>query len=457
MDEEQRVDVVILGTGSAGEYLAGELADAGRSVAVVERRLVGGECPYLACIPSKSLLLSAAAGLGWEEAVARRDDATDHLDDGEAARSLTGRGVRLLRGTGRFLAADLIGVSPLLDPIAPQGEAQTARLRAGQAVVVATGASPTLPPVPGLDQVPVWTSADALTSAELPGRLAILGGGAIGCELAQAYARFGAEVSLVEVAPRLLAAETEMIGATMAEVLAQDGVRVLTGAQVEQVSGTGGSGVRLHLAQGQDVRADRLLVAAGRRPNTAGLGLADAGVEPGDQGQLEVDARCRVTGGAGPVPVFAIGDVNGVAPYTHTANYQARIVAAELLGHGRDADYSGVPRGVYTAPPMLAVGLTPEQARGAGHQVRTAQFDVTGTARAYLDPDLSGPGRLEVVVDASTGRLLGAAALAPHADSWMGELALAVRAGLDVDLLTDHVRAFPTFSEAIFPPLRQLR
>jgi dihydrolipoamide dehydrogenase len=436
-------DVVVLGAGSGGELVAGELADAGWSVAAVEAGLVGGECPYLACIPSKALLLAGERGRPWAEAVRIRDDAAESRDDTGAAEGLVKRGVTLVRGRGRVTAPG----SVLVEGSRVDGGARTLRHR--RALVIGTGSRPTVLPIPGLDAVPTWTSDEALSAADLPDRLAILGGGAVGCELAQVYAAFGTRVTLYEAAPGLLPGESPWLGDTLAAALRSRGVDVRTGTEVED-------------ARRLDV--DRVLVATGRAPASDGLGLEAYGLrlEPGDP--VPIDARCRVLGAEG---VHAVGDVTGVAPYTHTANYQARIVLADLLGTGRNADYRGVPRAVYTDPAVLSVGLTPDQAREQGHQVRTVRVELTDTARAFLeratgrpgtapDDDTTPLGAVELVADAATGSLLGAAAIGPDADSWGGQLALAVRLGLDVAVLGDHVDAFPTWSEAIGDAARRL-
>ena len=443
MSEE--FDVVVLGVGSGGEVVAERAAQAGLRVAAVEARLVGGECPYLACVPSKAMLLAArrhrAAGgdhdLAWIDAVRRRDEAAEQRDDAGSASSLTEAGVVLVRGRGAVVAPGTVRV----------GDRE---LRWSRALVVGTGSAPTPPPVEGIDAVPTWTSDEALASPERPARLVVLGGGAVGCELAQVYASFGSAVTLVEPEGSLLGREPAWVGEALAAALTAAGADVRTGVAASRAEPVEG-GVRLHLSDGSSVEADRVLLAAGRAPRTAGLGLERLGVRVEDGAPLEVDGRCRVVvDGTGLDDVFAVGDVTGVAPYTHTASYQGRVVAAHLLGAGRDADYAGVPRAVYTDPPVFSVGRTTDTGGG----VLVASFDVSQTARAFLE-GASG-GRVELVCDAGTGVLLGATAVGVAADAWAGELALAVRAGLDVRLLADHVRAFPTWSEAIQPPAEDL-
>ena len=342
-EQEQTADVVVVGAGSGGQPVAEALAAEGVDVVVVEAFRVGGECPYVACIPSKALLLAAAAGVGWDEAVRRRDAAAEQRDDTSTAGSMVDAGVRLLRGTATVTGPGEVAV------VTPAGDRLT--LRWTRALVVGTGSAPVVPPVEGIEDVETWTSADALSTTERPDRLLVLGGGAVGCELGQAFARLGSEVTVVEVGPRLLAAEQPWVGELVAEALRHDGAVVRVDAEATRVERTAGGGVRLHLSRrrrrrGRPVARRGWSSAAGRRSRLWSV----LGVTP-DDGALRVDARCRVLGADGPLPdVFAVGDVTGVAPFTHTASYQAEIVADELLGRGRDADYRAVPRVVYTDP-----------------------------------------------------------------------------------------------------------
>jgi dihydrolipoamide dehydrogenase len=451
MGSQQQVDVVVLGVGSAGEVVAGELARAGRSVLAVESDLVGGECPYYACVPSKSLLLSAAAGLPWEEAVRRRDEHAEHRDDAGAAQGLQEQGVRLLRGRGEVLGRD----GDALQVAVGGGDAR--QVLTCHDLVVATGSDAVLPPVEGLDQVATWTSADALAAQELPARLVVLGGGPVGCELAQAFARLGrphgATVALVETADRLLATEAAFVGEAVAAALRADGVDVRVGvtAQRARVDDAAGGSV-LELDDGSSLVADRVLVATGRRPRTAGLGLERVGVELTDRGAVAVDDRWQAAPG-----VWAIGDVTGVAPYTHTANAAARAVAASLRGVEPEpstrVDVPAVPRGVYTDPAVLAVGPSPEQARTQGRELVSAAMDLAGTARGFLT---GKGGRVEIWADPVERVVVAAAAVGPDVDAWMHELVLAVHARVPLEVLAGTVHAFPTWSEALEPPLREL-
>ncbi|MFD0901123.1 dihydrolipoyl dehydrogenase family protein [Actinomadura sediminis] len=428
-------DAMVLGGGTAGERIAAGLARAGRDVALVEDRLVGGIAPYFACLPSKSLLLSARRGEPWELAVARRDALTGGRTDDRAAARMAEAGVTVLRGRGR---------------VAGPGRVEVGGSAYGCAeLVVCTGSEPVIPPVDGLADVPLWTSDDALSVPDLPRRLVVLGGGPVGCELAQAYASFGSQVAVVEASGRLLTAEAPFAGDVLADALRRTGVDLRLGADVARIERKE-SGLRLWLSDGGTLDADRVLVAAGRRPRTAGLGLETLGLSPGPG--VPVDATCRVRGAEGSV--WAAGDVTGIARTTHAARYQADVVLANLLGGRREADYRAVPRVVYTTPTVYAVGITPGQAAGLGIDVATAGYDLAATARAAVEADV--PGRVELYADRSRGLLIGAAAAGLHAEEWMSEIALAIRAGTPLSLLADVVHAFPTYGESVEAPLREL-
>ncbi len=426
---------MVVGSGSGGKMVAQQLAGAGRRVVLVERGYVGGFCPFLACVPAKSLLLSARAELSWVAARAVRDEAASHRDDSGAAAQLSGDGVEVVRGSATRVAPGVVEVD-----LHSGGH----RVVEAAHVVVGTGSASVRPPLPGLDGAATWTSEEALSAADLPDRLVVLGGGPVAVELAQAYRGLGSEVTLVQRGPHLLSREPSWVGGVLADALTADGVDVRTGDPAVEVVDGG-----LRLESGAVLGFDRLLLATGRAPVTGGFGFPDDWLT--EAGALRTDARCRVVGDDGPVEgLFAVGDVTGVSDYTHTANHQARTVVAELLGRGRDADYSAIPRAVYTDPTVFCVGAT----SGA----RSARFEVRQVERADL-VELSRrrevTGAVELFVD-DAGVLVGAACVGPDADSWGAELALAVRARLDVDLLWHHVRAFPTWSEAIFPALEEL-
>lgn len=479
-----RFDVVVLGAGSAGEYVASELARAGKAVALVEAARVGGECPFVACMPSKALLASAALrhmagrahllgatsaplqldepGAAWAAAVARRDEVAAHRDDTEAARSLVAAGVTLLRGWGRITGPGRLRVEYPGDGARAQdhrGQDHGVQDHGGQDhkwddLVVATGSTAVVPPIPGLSGVAHWTSDQALSSDHLPASLAVIGGGPVGCELAQIYARFGVSVTIVEVAERLLAAEEESISNLLATALAGDGIRLLLGTKVISAEADG-ERVLLTVVQADGVTPqppviiDQVLIATGRRATVDGFGLETLGIS--HDGPIDVDACCRVLG---QDRVWAAGDVTGIAPFTHTANYQARVCISNLTGGKAQADYRAIPRAAYTDPPVASVGMTAASARAKGIDVVVASADVGQTARASAEGD--SDGRLCLVADRRRGVLVGASAIGPNADEWICEALLAVRAEIPVVLLADVVHPFPTFSEAYEPPLREL-
>jgi pyruvate/2-oxoglutarate dehydrogenase complex dihydrolipoamide dehydrogenase (E3) component len=450
---------VVLGAGSAGEWVAGEIADRGGSAALIEPLRVGGECPYVACIPSKALLRSAhareqarhlaelggsAAPLALDAdraafgaAVRRRDDLSHHGDDSGAAAGIVARGVTLLRGTGR---------------ITGPGRVTAAGQEIGyRDLVVATGSKPSIPPIDGLASVPAWTSDQALTAPEYPASVLIIGAGAVGCELAQAYAGFGVLVTIIEPGDHVASDEDPAVARELEAVLRGNGVIVRTGAGVARVQPGPGGGVRAELDDGSVADADRLILAAGRQPATAGLGLDAIGVTPLKSGALSVDEHCRVTG---QEHVWAAGDVTGIAPYTHGANYQARVVTDNLLGGRARADYRAIPRVIYTEPPVAGVGLTERQAREAGLEVETATMDLSQLARVPTDG--SAAGLLVLVADRSRGVLVGASAVGPGADDWITEAVVAIRGEVPLAVLADVVHPFPTFAQAYEVPLREL-
>lgn len=446
---------VVLGAGSAAEPVFRTLRD--RPLAVVEAERVGGTCPYLACMPSKALLRSAslrsglrravelgaagravdpgAAGPAWARATRRRDAIAEGRDDAEAAAQLLATGATLVRGRGVIEGPGRLRVGD--------------RLLAWGALVIATGSTDVRPAIPGLDLVPTWSSDEALAADELPASLAILGGGPVGCELAQVYASFGSRVTLVEAESGLLPREEPLAGELVAEVLRADGAVVRLGTRVEAASLEAGR-ARLRCHDGTAIVVDRVLLGLGRRPRTDGIGLETLGLAPGGGG-LAIDDRCRVIG---PEHVYAAGDVTAVAPFTHTAAYQGRIVASALAGGSARADYRAIPRVVYTTPPVAAVGRTESQARAEGAEVVTAEAEVGATARAAADGDRLG--RVKLVADREEGILLGACAVGGGADAFIGELALAIRARVPVALLAELVHPFPSQPEVLEPALRSL-
>jgi dihydrolipoamide dehydrogenase len=451
-------NVVVLGGGTAGVHVATAVGRTGKSAALVEAGLIGGESPYLAGLPAQALLLSAARGQTWAAAVARRDLVTGGLDDSAAERELGSAGVTVFRGTGRVAGPGQLVVIPR-----DGGEAVSLGYTD---LVIATGSEPVAPPIEGLADISAWTTAEALSADDLPRRLIVLGGGPAGCELAQLYAAFGSKVTLVEAADRLLPAEPAFAGHVLAAALRRAGVEIYLGSPAAKAERTP-DGLTLALADGTRIDANRLLLATGRRPRLSNLGLEKIGVTalpgtaPPTPPVLPTTTTCQVADKDGePVAdghVWAAGDVTGVG-HTHAGQYQARMVAANLTracgtaeagtaeaADGlREADYSAIPRVVFTTPEVFGVGVNPAD----GAEVVTGRASLAGTARARASGD-SVAGYLELYADPRSGVLVGAAAVGPDAGSWMGEVTLAIRAKIPVEILADVVHAFPAYGEAL--------
>lgn len=447
---------MVLGGGSAGETAAARVAQGGCSVALVESRLVGGECPYWGCVPSKALLIAASrrrqamrahelgataspvdvgdAGRAWAAAVQLRDKRAENRDDSNTVKHLQSQGVEIVRGEGKIAAPGRVEV--------------VGRTLAYGQLLISVGADAVMPPIDGLADSDAWTSDDALTSDELPESMVILGGGAIGVELAQVYSAFGCRVTIVEAVDRVLALEEPEVSAVTAEVLAETGVEVRVGVGVERVSSANGA-TTLHLADGSSVSAARLLVATGRRPRLKGYGFEHLGIDT-DASALDVGLDGRVQGHR---KVFAAGDVTGRFPFTHTANYAGRVVAANVLGGDVLMNLDAVPRGVFIDPPVAGVGLATEQARKEGYETLRTTIDIGDTARAWLEDER---GVLVLVADASTGVLIGASAIGPRADEWIAQVTLAIRANVPLATLADTIQPFPAVSEALFPAYEDL-
>jgi pyruvate/2-oxoglutarate dehydrogenase complex dihydrolipoamide dehydrogenase (E3) component len=435
--------VVVLGAGATGEAFVAALRrlDSEAQITVVEHELVGGECSYWACIPSKTMLrplevlsrarlapgLSAggvdiAAVFQWRDEVAEKDDASQ-------ADWLAGLDAELVRGTGRIVQPGRLDVD--------------GRTLEYDELMLSTGSLPTVPPVEGLAEAGHWTSREGTSAEAVPASLVVVGGGAVGCELAQFYARAGARVTLVQNGDHLLPRMDPEAADVLADALRDDGVELRLGATASRVERSDG-GYRLEIEGEQPCEGEQLLVATGRRPNVEGFGFEALGIEIGKQG-IVVDERLRAAPG-----VWAAGDVTGVALFTHVGKYQGRIAAANVAGVDARADYRAIPAAVFTEPQVASVGDT------SGEGVVTSKWPIERVSRTATFQKPKRPGLLKLYADPKRGILVGATCVGPEAGEWLGQLTLAVRAHVPVSILRDTIQPFPSFSEAVYFAARDL-
>jgi pyruvate/2-oxoglutarate dehydrogenase complex dihydrolipoamide dehydrogenase (E3) component len=448
----EEVDVVVIGLGPGGEDAAGRLAEAGLSVVAVESRLVGGECPYYACVPTKMMV--RAAGLiadgtripgmagdsiirpDWAPVAARIcDEATDSWTDTVAADRLTGKGAQLVRGEGRITGPREVAVGD-----------QAFRARRG--ILLNTGTAPSAPPVDGLADVPFWTNREAVQATEVPESLLVLGGGAVGVEMAQVFSRFDSRVTIVEAADRLVPNEEPESSDLLQQVFEREGIGVRTGAKVTGASYANGE-FRLHLGE-ETLTADRLLVATGRRPNLKGIGLDAVGLDENAR-QIDVDGHMRAADG-----LWAIGDITGKGAFTHVSMYQASVAVRDILGEeGPQAAYRAVPRVTFTDPEIASVGLTEAQARDQNLPVRTGLAPIPASTRGWIQK-VGNDGFVKLVESAEWGVLVGATAVGPAGGEVLGALAVAVHTEAPTAALREMIYAYPTFHRTIETALAAL-
>jgi dihydrolipoamide dehydrogenase len=444
----ERFEAVVIGAGPAGEVAASRLNEQGLRTALIERELVGGECAYWACIPSKTLLRppevrsearrtagTSAPELRWAEVADYRDFMIRHLDDSAQIDGYERSGVRVFKGEAKLAGPGRVEVG---------GETlETER------VVIATGSDARIPPIPGLAEAGCWTNREATTLKDIPKSVVVLGGGPVGIELGQFMRRFGAGVSVVEAADRLLPREHARVGELIADALREDGIEVHLGVAASEVSGTDGQRT-LRLDNGEQVGGEELLVAIGRAPRVKGIGLESVGIEPKPQG-IAIDERCRAAEG-----VWAIGDVTGVMPFTHVGMYQARVACADIAGQPARADYSAIPRVVFADPEIAAVGLTEQQASDRSLDVAAATVQLADAIARPWTYEQDPRGEIGILADRQRRILIGAWAVSPLAGEWIHYAALAIKTHTPLDVLRDTVAQFPTYTEVYLKAIERL-
>lgn len=446
----EHFDAIVIGMGPGGEVAADQLLRAGKRVAVVERELIGGECGYWACIPSKALLrppeakgaVVRAAGvegaqLDWPATRDYRDYMIRHLDDSNQVKGYEKSGATVVKGVARVTGPGRVEVN---------GQTLSA-----EHIIVATGSDAVVPPIPGLDQVPVWTNREATTLTEIPDRVVMIGGSAVGVELGLFLRRYGAQVTILERSARLLSREDPRPGELTEQYLREEGIDVRTNCSAVRARKEGADTV-VELDSGEEVRCDVIVVGTGRTPRAQDLGLDSVGIELGDRGEVVVDDHCRAADG-----VWALGDVTGVMPFTHVAMYMGRVIADNIAGTERVARYDGIPRVVFTDPEVAAVGLTTQQADDQGFSHVSAEVDL---ARAIARPwtyENNPRGHLGVLADRDRRVLLGAWAVGPQASEWIHTAAFAVREQIPIERLLDQVAQFPTYNEGWLNGIQRLK
>jgi pyruvate/2-oxoglutarate dehydrogenase complex dihydrolipoamide dehydrogenase (E3) component len=446
-------DVICIGAGTVSEGVASELKGTGITFAVIERELVGGECPYWGCIPSKTLLRSAevlaeaerarqlaASRVEWDVDFPKIAERTHYIsrdeDDTKATEALVEQGATIVRGDGRLTGPHTVVVGDR-------------RLTARKGIVIGTGTSAAIPPIEGLDSVAYWTNREATLTRELPRSMVVLGSGPIGAELAQAFARFGCDVHVVEALDRLIPGEEPEAGAELAKVFASDSIAVHLSARAGAAQ-QAEDGISVHLETGETLTAERLLVAVGRRPKLSGLDLAAVGISTTDKGWIQVDHQTLV---AAP-GIWAGGDITGIGAFTHLSWYHGKVIGRQLRGQHAIADHRAIPRVTFTDPEIASVGMNEAAAREQLSDVRVVSADSGNGTRGYIN----GPpgGVIKLVADMQRKVLVGALVVGPRAGEMIAELTLAIRGDVPLTVLEDTLHAFPTFSrdlDGLFPQL----
>ncbi len=446
----ENFDVIVIGMGPGGEVAASQLLERGKRVAVIERELIGGECGYWACIPSKTLLRPPEAKVG----VARAEGVGGAELDWPATRDYRDYMIRNLYDSRQVTGYEKSGATVIKSAARISGPGRVevdGRTLTGEHIIVATGSDAVVPPVEGLDEVPVWTNREATTLRETPQRVVMIGGSAVGVELGLFLRRYGARVTILERSGRLLSREDPRPGELTEQYLREEGIDVRTSTSAVRARRDGTDTV-VELDSGDQVRCDVIIVGTGRTPRAADLGLENVGIELGERGEVVVDDHCRAGDG-----VWALGDVTGVMPFTHVAMYMARVVADNITGTDRTARYEGIPRVVFADPEVAAVGLTTEQAQQQGLSLASAEVDLSQAIARPWTYENNPRGHLGVLADKERRVLIGAWAVGPQASEWIHTAALAVREQLPMERLRDQVAQFPTYNEGWLKAFQKLK